>query len=73
MKPLITQKEWIDLCASQYFVRAGLTSAQAYIYADATAGAEREQNGPDVTRWTEPKEAADIDMSYWEDDEGSPE
>jgi len=72
MRPLITRIEWVAQCAGRFQERGGLTAKQADEYAYATACVELDDNGPDVARWTDPIEAADSDMSYWEND-GDPE
>lgn len=55
-----TQEEWISRCAQRYVDVARLTSEAAREWAEACW--ENREDDSDS-----PEEAADIDMSYWEE------
>lgn len=64
----MTRDEWLRQCAQRFIDRSDADHGEAAAYALACAEAEQEANGRDVLNWSAPADAADDEMSYWDDD-----
>ena len=64
----MTRDEWIDRCAARMTAVAGMARDNALYFAKECAAFEAESNGPSGDGWNAPEDAADEEMSYWDDD-----
>lgn len=69
MAPL-TKDEWLARCAARYLERVQISKEDAADYATGSleSAMEREDGDEDRALATDPAKAADIDMSYWEEE-----
>jgi hypothetical protein len=65
----MTRTEWINRCASRYIEASGIDAERARDFANTCADQQADLNGASGLAWDSPEDAADEDMSYWEDDE----
>lgn len=69
----LTRDEWITRFAARIREVAGMDEAEATQVA-TTAADEHEQNEREfggTIDWLDPEDDADVEMSYWTDDEGA--
>ncbi|WP_416406558.1 hypothetical protein RCH27_08870 [Paracidovorax citrulli] len=62
---------WVEQCAERFVTRAGLNAETDARFAKASAEAcadqQAEEHGPNPSEWEPPADAADEEMSYWEE------
>lgn len=63
----MTPEEWQRRCAARYMERGGVGEHSA-IQMAREAWVQEQDHGDPNSGWMSPEEAADEDMSYWEDD-----
>lgn len=66
---MTARTEWIESCADRYMQAGGAPKETALHFAEACADQQTELNGENTAEWHSPSDAADDDMSYWENDE----
>ena len=64
----LTREQWIRACADRYLAESDLDQESALHFATACADLQARPNGEDVSGWDSPSDAADEDMSYWEEE-----
>lgn len=64
-----TREEWVSACAARYLEVSGIDTESADYFAKVCAEQEQDANGPYGPEWESPADAADEDMSYWDNDE----
>lgn len=64
-----TREEWITACGDHYALHGGAPLESAIYFAEECADQQEALHGPYNPAWQQPSDAADEDMSYWEDDE----
>lgn len=65
----MTRTEWIERCADRYMEAGGAIRESALDFAEVCADQQAELNGDNTAGWDSPSDAADEDMTYWEQDE----
>lgn len=66
----MTRAEWVDACAERLAVQLNLGADQARDLADTLADNEAKDAGSiDPKDWSEPTDAADEEISCWQDGE----
>jgi hypothetical protein len=61
---VMDRAEWVARCAGRYLEILVLEEAEAGELAEANAGVQVEECGPDVEGWADPVEAANEDMAF---------
>lgn len=64
----MTRDDWLAACQKRYVEQSNTDPEVALGFAQACAEQEQEDHGDEVHLWGDPADAADSDMSYWEDD-----
>lgn len=68
---VLTREEWTTKCAARYVERSGVDADFAKSTAEACAEIEQDEHGEydpvtnTTAKWTDPAEAADLDMDSW--------
>lgn len=65
----LTLQEWIERCADRFIKTTGTDIDKAHYLAGVCADSQADSNGASMAEWESPEDAADEEMSYW-DDEG---
>lgn len=63
----MTREEWELRCARRFQDVGGLEAGEAAAFAKNCAETQIEDVGDDVSEWENPEDAADTDISYWEE------
>lgn len=64
----MTRDQWLQQCAQRFMDRSDADAGSAAAYAKECAAAEQQAHGSEPRNWTAPADAADEEMSYWDDD-----
>lgn len=63
----MTREEWTAAYAEHIAKALDIELAQASDLAETGAASEEEDEGPNVSEWRKPQDAADDELSYWGD------
>lgn len=64
----MNKQQWENAYAARLAFKGGLDQLNATAAAVAASQVQHEESGPDVREWARPEEAADEEMTYWDDD-----
>ena len=69
----MTRDQWLTKCAQRLIDRGGLDAGDAAANAIECAKLQTDDNGTNPAKWDAPADAADEEMSHWDNDGGGPD